>query len=106
VGSEPRFDESIHAPTRLRLCALLRPVDFAEFSTLTSALGISEANLSKTVRKLADLGYLTTTKQPAPERGDFRRRTHVSLTSLGRQAFDGHLAALQELATAAIPSDS
>lgn len=104
MGSEARFDESIHAPTRLRLCAMLRPVDFAEFSTLTSTLGVSEANLSKTIRKLVELGYLSTSKQSSPERNDFRRRTNVSLTSEGRQAFDQHLVALQEIATAARPS--
>lgn len=101
VASDPHFDESIHAPTRLRLCAMLRPVDSAEFSALTSTLGVSEANLSKTIRNLVELGYITTSKHSSPDRSDFRRRTNVSLTSRGRQAFDQHLAALQEIANSA-----
>jgi len=101
VASKARFDESIHAPTRLRLCAMLRPVDSAEFSALTSTLGVSEANLSKTIRNLVELGYLSTSKHSSPDRNDLRRRTTVSLTSQGRTAFDWHLAALQEIAASA-----
>lgn len=101
MGSEALFDESIHAPTRLRLCAMLRPVDFAEFATLTATLGVSEANLSKTIRNLVELGYLSTSKHSSPDRNDLRRTTNVSLTGHGRRAFDRHLAALQEIATSA-----
>lgn len=98
VGSDARFDDAIHAPTRLRLCALLSAVDFAEFSTITSTLEVSEANLSKTIKNLVDLGYVGTSKDVSPDKHDSRRRTNVSLTAVGRRAFDGHLAALQELA--------
>ena len=80
---------------------MLRPVDFAEFATLTATLGVSEANLSKTIRNLVELGYLATSKHSSPDRTDLRRTTNVSLTSRGRRAFDGHLAALQEIATSA-----
>ena len=60
-------------------------------------LGISEANLAKTVRRLVELGYATTSKHASPEHDDRRRRTRVALTEAGRRAFDGHLVALQEL---------
>lgn len=101
MASKARFDESIHAPTRLRLCAMLRPVDFVEFAALTSTLGVSEANLSKTIRNLVELGYVATSKGSSPDRNDLRRRTTVSLTSQGRRAFDQHLQALQEIAASA-----
>nr|WP_225940031.1 helix-turn-helix domain-containing protein [Nesterenkonia halotolerans] len=52
------FDESIHAPNRLRICGILRPLDGAEFSVLKDASGISEANVSKTIRNLVELGYV------------------------------------------------
>ncbi|WP_127794301.1 transcriptional regulator [Agromyces sp. LHK192] len=100
MRAEPRFDETIHAPTRLRLCAMLRPLDDAAFSTVAATLGLSEANLSKTVRNLVELGYLTTSKQASPHRADARRTTTIGLTALGRRAFDGHLAALHEMAGA------
>lgn len=93
----PRFDETIHAPTRLRLCALLRPLDGAEFSTIASALDLSEATLSKTIRNLAELGHVRVRKGPSADRNDARRVTAVELTPQGRRAFDGHLAALRAL---------
>lgn len=98
MPTEPRFDEAIHAMTRLRLCALLRPLDAADFSTVVNTLEVSEANLSKTIRNLTELGYLHTSKQTSPERVDSRRTTVVSLTPRGRAAFDGHMAALRKLA--------
>ncbi|MEU0236079.1 transcriptional regulator [Nocardiopsis sp. NPDC006198] len=98
MAADPRFDEAIHAPNRLRICGLLRPVDSADFAVLRSALGLSEANLSKTIRSLVDLGYVRTAKSASASRGDARRTTTVSLTSLGKRAFDSHLAALRDLA--------
>ncbi|MBR8740854.1 transcriptional regulator [Nocardiopsis sp. MG754419] len=95
---DPRFDEAIHAPTRLRICGLLRPVDSADFAVLRSTLGLSEANLSKTLRSLVALGYVRTDKAASPSRADARRTTTVALTSHGRRAFDAHLAALRDLA--------
>jgi len=99
VASRARFDEAIHAPTRLRLCALLRPVDHIDFSVLATTLGLSDANLSKTVRALVELGYVSTTKEASATRGDARRTTRIALTPAGRAAIDGHLAALQDLAS-------
>jgi DNA-binding MarR family transcriptional regulator len=98
VVIDARFDEQIHAPTRLRVCGLLRPVDTAEFSMLRSALELSEANLSKTLRSLTEIGYVRVTKASSASRGDQRRTTAVALTSEGRQAFDGHIAALRRIA--------
>ncbi|WP_010204190.1 transcriptional regulator [Salinibacterium sp. PAMC 21357] len=98
MAAEPRFDESIHASTRLRLCAVLRPLDSAEFHILTDILGMSEASLSKTIRNLVELGYATTSKQTSPQRDDSRLTTTVQLTPAGKTAFDGHLAAISALA--------
>ncbi|MEV8252886.1 transcriptional regulator [Rhodoglobus sp. NPDC076762] len=98
MAAEPRFDESIHASTRLRLCAILRPLDSAEFRTLTEILGMSEASLSKTIRNLVELGYASISKQPSPQRDDSRLTTTVQLTPAGKTAFDGHLAAISALA--------
>lgn len=95
---ESRFDEAIHAPTRLRLCAMLRPLTEADFAAIAVTLDLSEANLSKTVKNLVDLGYLVTSKQTSPQRADARKTTTVKLTPLGRRAFDGHIAALRTMA--------
>lgn len=98
VRTDPCFDELIHAPTRLRLCAMLRPLAGAEFSAIAAMLELSEANLSKTVRNLVELGYLSSSKQASPERSDARQITTIKLTPPGRRAFDGHLAALRAMA--------
>lgn len=95
---EPRFDEAIHAPTRLRLCAMLRPLADADFAAIAATLELSEANLSKTVRNLVEIGYLSTSKQASPLRPDARQTTTVKLTAQGRRAIDGHLAALRAMA--------
>lgn len=98
MPAKPQFHEAIHAPTRLRLCAMLRPVDEADFRVIAETLELSEANLSKTVQNLVTLGYLVTSKQASPQRTDARRTTSVKLTPLGRRVFDEHLAALRAMA--------
>ena len=92
------FDEQIHAPTRLRICGRLRPVDAAEFSVLRLTLEFSEANLSATLRSFAEIGYVRVTKASSLSRGDQRRTTTVAPTVEGRRAFDGHVAALRLIA--------
>ena len=98
MRANPRFDEAIHAPTRLRLCAMLRPLANADFAAIAATLELNEANLSKTVRNLVEIGYLSTSKQASPQRTDARQTTTVKLTAQGRRAFDGHLAALRAMA--------
>jgi DNA-binding MarR family transcriptional regulator len=98
VSVEAWFDDAIHAPNRLRLCGLLRPVDEMEFSLLRDLLGLSDANLSKTVKALVELGYARVKKEPSLSRSDHRRTASVALTVQGRLAFDRHVAALHELA--------
>ena len=56
MAAKPQFHEAIHAPTRLRLCAMLRPLDEADFRVIAETLDLSEANLSKTVQNLVTLG--------------------------------------------------
>jgi len=90
----PAFDEVIHAPNRLRICAALAAVTEAEFATLRELLDVSDAVLSKHLRVLKDAGYVTITK---PTGGPGRVRTWVSLTRAGRRAFEAHVAELHRL---------
>lgn len=96
--SEARFDETIHAPVRLRICGLLRPVDHLDFAVLRDALSVSDATLSKHVKTLATAGYVTSSKAASAGRGDARRITWLALTRTGRSAFDAHVRALQQIA--------
>jgi DNA-binding MarR family transcriptional regulator len=84
------FDELIHPSTRLSIVALLAGADWVEFGFLRDELDMSDSALSKQLSTLEDAGYVTQ-KRPTSGRG---RRVHVRLTSDGRRAFEGHVAAL------------
>lgn len=88
------FDELIHSPVRLRICAALATASSLEFTAIEEALGISTSSLSKQLRLLADAGYVELEKQKQPFG---RPRTWVGLTGVGRRAFDHHVAALRRL---------
>ncbi|WP_232549873.1 transcriptional regulator [Propioniciclava soli] len=94
MSDSAEFDELIHAPTRLRLCAALEPVTALEFGVLEEGLGISTSLLSKQLRVLADAGYVTLAKR---RQAVGRPRTWVSLTASGRGAYRRHVAALRAI---------
>ncbi|RAO03204.1 hypothetical protein GAR05_01117 [Micromonospora saelicesensis] len=91
--STSRFDELIHAPTRLSLVSLLAATEWAEFRYLREQLGLSDSALSKQLTTLEQVGYVEIRKSFVGK----RPRTSVTLSSAGRAAFDGHVAALQEI---------
>jgi DNA-binding MarR family transcriptional regulator len=89
----PRFDDLIHPGTRLSIVALLASADWAEFAFLRDQLGLSDSALSKQLSTLEEAGYVNVDR---PLR-DHRRRLRARLTEAGRAAFDGHVAALQQI---------
>jgi DNA-binding transcriptional ArsR family regulator len=93
----PRFDELIHAPTRLSLVAFLAATGWADFAVLRDNLDLSDSALSKQLTTLADAGYVEIRKAFVGK----RPRTSARLTPEGRAAFDGHVAALQEIVAGA-----
>jgi DNA-binding MarR family transcriptional regulator len=98
--SEAAFDELIHAPLRLQICAMLSPVRWLPFSDIRDSLKISDSVLSKHLSALAGAGYVEVSRV----RADSRSRRQVTLTKPGRTALRGHLAALQAIAVAAEPA--
>jgi len=92
-GGGGAFDEVVHAPNRLQICAFLEPLDQAEFSVVRDVLGASDSVTSKHVKVLQDAGYLTVRKPT----GKGRVRTWLALTAEGRTAYRGHVAALRAL---------
>jgi DNA-binding MarR family transcriptional regulator len=98
----PVFDEIIHAPNRLRICALLATANSAEFGTIRDALGVADSVTSKQLKILADAGYVTISKPT----GKGRVKTWVTLTTAGRRAYAGHLQVLQEMAAAVSPAST
>ncbi|MEU5941515.1 transcriptional regulator [Micromonospora sp. NPDC047548] len=89
----PRFDELIHAPTRLSLVSLLAATEWAEFRYLREQLGLSDSALSKQLSTLEQADYVEVRKSFVGK----RPRTSVKLSRRGRGAFDGHVAALQQI---------
>lgn len=96
--SDSSFNEVIHSPTRLRICGVLRRASEVEFSMLRDTLELSDANLSKGLKVLAESGYVKIRKESSATRADARRLTWVALTPEGRKALDGHIAALRQMA--------
>lgn len=90
---DPKFDELIHAPTRLSLVSLLAATEWAEFRFLRDSAGLSDSALSKQLTALEGAGYIEIRKGFVGK----RPRTSARLTSVGRAAFDRHVAALREI---------
>ena len=93
MSTAARFDEIVHAPNRLQICAILSAVDSADFATMREALRVADSVLSKHIRVLHEAGYVDVHKTACAG----RVRTSVSLTSAGRTAYAGHVAALQAI---------
>jgi DNA-binding MarR family transcriptional regulator len=89
----PVFDEIVHAPNRLQICAMLAGVDSVEFATVRDSLGVADSVVSKHVRVLQQAGYVSIRKATVGS----RVRTSLALTARGRRAYDGHVAALRAL---------
>ena len=94
---EPRFDEVIHASTRLAIVSLLAATDWADFKFIRDGAGLSDSALSKQLSILEEAGYVTIRKGFVNK----RPRTSVSLSKHGRRAFEGHVTALQQIVASA-----
>jgi DNA-binding MarR family transcriptional regulator len=97
-----RFDELIHPSTRLSLVATLAAADWAEFAFLKDQLGMSDSALSKQLATLDEAGYVTTERRLSGG----RRKMYARLTIIGREAFNGHVAALEAIVAGAKPGSS
>ena len=95
TSEAPAFDEVIHAPQRLRICAMLSAAHKVEFSLLQDRLEVSKSALSKHLSHLAEAGYV---RQDRAVR-DSRSRLWLSLTPAGARAYAAHVRALQQIIT-------
>jgi DNA-binding MarR family transcriptional regulator len=91
-----RFDELIHPSTRLSIVSLLAAADWAEFAFIRDRLDLSDSALSKQLATLEEAGYVVIDRPVS----DKRRRVRARLTPLGRDRFDGHVAALRSIIAA------
>ena len=103
MSTAARFDEIVHAPNRLQICAILSAVSSADFATVRESLAVADSVLSKHVRVLHEAGYVDVHKSASGS----RVRTSLSLTTAGRAAYDGHVAALRAIVSnERLPADT
>ncbi|MFF2921526.1 transcriptional regulator [Streptomyces celluloflavus] len=93
----PALDAAFRHPTRLTVAAFLSACDEAEFGTVRDYCQVSDSVLSKAASGLEAAGYLGIRKGAVGR----RFRTWLSLTPTGHDALARHLAALQDIASAA-----
>jgi DNA-binding transcriptional ArsR family regulator len=93
MTAPPRFNELIHAPTRLSIVSLLGASDWAEFRFLRDTLSLSDSALSKQLTVLEGAGYIEIRKAFVGK----RPRTWARLSRAGRHAFEGHVQKLREI---------
>ena len=91
--AEPAFNEVIHAPQRLRICAILSAAHKVEFGHLQQRLDLSKSALSKHLTHLVDAGYVSQVRALR----DSRNRLWLSLTELGADAYSAHVSALRAI---------
>jgi DNA-binding MarR family transcriptional regulator len=94
--AQPAFDPLIHAPHRLRICAMLSRSGGIEFSEIQRRTELTKSALSKHLAHLSEAGYL----QQENILRSGRSRLLVALTETGQRAYAGHLAALEEIIAA------
>ena len=88
-----KFDDIIHPSTRLSIVALLAATDWVDFGFVRDRLGLSDSALSKQFSTLEDAGYISLERLATGR----RRTVRVRLTTAGRDAFNGHVAALRSI---------
>ena len=91
--SRAKFDELIHAPTRLSIVSLLAAAEWADFKFIRDELGLSDSALSKQLTALEAAGYVDIRKSFVGK----RPRTSARLSRAGRTAFLMHVEALQQI---------
>ena len=88
------LDRMIHEPARLTICALLYPLDEADFLYLLTQSGLSKGNLSSHLMKLEEALYVDIEKR---FKGKLPQ-TICRLTTDGRRAFEAYRKSLRALA--------
>ena len=99
------LDPVIHPLNRFKICATLNAFGATQggevnremkFAMLRARTELSDASLSKQLVALEKAGYVTRFREYGTSRA--KDSVWVALTEQGKIAFDGHLAALKELA--------
>ncbi len=90
------LNEIIHQPVRLRIMAVLVTLEQGgevDFTYLRDLLEVTDGNLGAHLRKLEEAGYIAVNKTFV----DRKPRTFVGATAAGREVFQQHVEALEQL---------
>lgn len=87
------LDPVLSPAKRLACLGAVSAARKVEFSALRDLLGLTDSDLSKHLRVLADTGYVTSHRTGRAA----TRRTWLSITELGRLALDQHVEGLRKL---------
>jgi DNA-binding MarR family transcriptional regulator len=87
------LDDIIHAPVRLSIMAALAGVEKADFRLLRDTIEVSDSLLSKHIVTLEEAGYIQVEKTFVGKRG----KTWLSLTPVGRNAFERYTTVLRQI---------
>lgn len=91
-----QLDNIIHQPARLRIMASLVALDPGEqvdFVYLRKILDLTDGNLGAHLAKLENAGYVKIQKTFISR----KPRTFINATGKGRDAFEGHITALEAI---------
>lgn len=91
-----KLDNIIHQAARLRIISslvALEPGEQVDFVYLRKILKLTDGNLGAHLTKLEAAGYIKIVKTFIAR----KPRTFVKATGKGRDAFDGHIAALKQI---------
>jgi len=87
------LDPILTPPKRLACLGAIAAGKKVEFPALRDLLGLSDSDLSKHLKVLADSEYITSHRTGKAA----TRRTWLSITDLGQRALDSHVEALRKL---------
>lgn len=87
------LDDVIHSKLRLGIMAYLSGVESATFGELKDRTGATDGNLSVSLRKLEETGYIAIDKRFVGR----RPQTRASLTESGRSAWLAYLDQMRNL---------
>lgn len=93
------LDPILTSPKRLACMGAVSAADEVDFAFLADYLGLSDSDLSKHLKALADAGYLSAAKTGKGA----TRRTWLTITEEGRQALAAHAAELQQIIAPVLP---
>ena len=85
------LDDVVHQRVRLALLGAITEGRKVEFTFLRDRLDLTDGNLSRHLQVLEDAGYVRSTKGFEGR----RRRTWLSVTPLGRQAYRAEIESLK-----------